>query len=336
MSWLIRNVKTLSLGCLVAQNCALVLTMRYSLTVEGPRYISSTAVALMEILKLAVCFAVVYLESGELRTFSKKLRVEVAEKPREMAKLMIPAMLYTLQNNMLYMALENLDAATYSVCYQTKILTTALFSVVLLRRKLSTTKWGALVLLAIGVALAQLSSQSTNSHKADESSEGQSPVVGFLCVMGAACTSGFAGVYFEMLLKGSKTSLWIRNIQMGIPSIVLAIGSVLVKDWRAVTTNGFFFGYGWVVVAVIVLQAVGGLVVAVVVKYADNIRKSFATAISIIISCALSSLFFAFRPTFLFFIGSAMVVGSVFLYTKQDRPARLPLFNKGRSVTRRV
>lgn len=267
--------------------------------------------------------------------------MEVAGKPREMAKLMIPAMLYTLQNNMLYMALENLDAATYSVCYQTKILTTALFSVILLRRKLSATKWGALVLLAVGVALAQLSSQSTNSPKADESSGdessgGQSPVVGFLCVMGAACTSGFAGVYFEMLLKGSKTSLWIRNIQMGIPSIVLAMGSVLVKDWRAVTTNGFFFGYGWVVVAVIVLQAVGGLVVAVVVKYADNIRKSFATAISIIISCALSTLFFAFRPTFLFFIGSAMVVGSVFLYTKQDRPARLPLFNKGRSVTRRV
>ncbi|CAB1098379.1 unnamed protein product [Ectocarpus sp. CCAP 1310/34] len=49
MSWLIRNVKTLSLGCLVAQNCALVLTMRYSLTVEGRHYIPSTAVALMEV-----------------------------------------------------------------------------------------------------------------------------------------------------------------------------------------------------------------------------------------------------------------------------------------------
>eukprot|EP00752_Nemacystus_decipiens_P004417 g4033.t1 len=123
-----------------AANCALVLTMRHSLTAEGNRYIKSTAVALMEILKLVVCIGVVYMESGEMRTFSKKLRVEVAGKPLEMAKLMVPALLYTIQNNMLYEALQNLDAATYSVCYQTKILTTAVFSVILLRKRLSLTK----------------------------------------------------------------------------------------------------------------------------------------------------------------------------------------------------
>lgn len=48
-SWMIQNVKLLSLGCLVAQNCALVLTMRHSLTAEGNRYIKSTAVAIMEV-----------------------------------------------------------------------------------------------------------------------------------------------------------------------------------------------------------------------------------------------------------------------------------------------
>ncbi|CAM9785107.1 unnamed protein product [Hapterophycus canaliculatus] len=290
-------------------------------------------------LKLAVCFGVVYMESGEMRTFSKKLRVEVAGKPLEMAKLMVPALLYTIQNNLLYVALANLDAATYSVCYQTKILTTALFSVILLGRKLSATKWGALVLLTFGVALAQLSGLSTNESRTatvEVPASSQSPIRGFMCVMGAACTSGFAGVYFEMLLKGSKTSLWIRNIQMGIPSIGLSLLTVLFNDWVAVTTEGFFSGYTWVVIGVILLQAVGGLVVAVVVKYADNIRKSFATAVSIVISCALSALLFDFRPTFSFLLGSAMVVGSVFLYTKQERPSRLPLFNKGRSATRRV
>lgn len=273
-----------------------------------------------------------------MRTFSKKLRVEVAGKPREIAKLMVPALLYTIQNNMLYEALENLDAATYSVCYQTKILTTAIFSVILLRKKLSATKWGALLLLTSGVALAQMSRLSAEgSGEAHETTAGQSPILGFMYVMGAACTSGFAGVYFEMLLKGSKTSLWVRNIQMGIPSIVLSFVSVLAKDWNPVMQNGFFYGYNGVVVAVILLQAVGGLVVAVVVKYADNIRKSFATAVSIILSCTLSALLFDFKPTLSFLLGSVMVVGSVFLYTKQDRPARgLPHFNKNRNATRRV
>lgn len=263
--------------------------------------------------------------------------MEVARKPLEVAKLMVPALLYTVQNNMLYTALANLDAATYSVCYQTKILTTALFSVVLLRKKLSVAKWGALILLTGGVAMAELSGLSA-SHDAnvDEKERAQSPLLGFMCVMAAACTSGFAGVYFEMILKGSRTSLWIRNIQMGVPSIVIALISVLFKDWSGVTRNGFFYGYNGVVVGVVLLQAVGGLVVAVVVKYADNIRKSFATAVSIVISCIMSMFLFDFHPNRVFMLGVICVCGSVFMYSRPPVDRGLPTFHKVRNVARRV
>ena len=42
-----------------------------------------------------------------------------------------------------------------------------------------------------------------------------SSIVGVVAVFLACITSGFAGVYFEMVLKGSKQSLWLRNIQLG-------------------------------------------------------------------------------------------------------------------------
>ena len=64
-------------------------------------------------------------------------------------KLSIPAILYVIQNNLQFVAVSNLEAATFQVSYQMKILTTAAFSVVLLRRKLSPTKWLALLCLAI-------------------------------------------------------------------------------------------------------------------------------------------------------------------------------------------
>ena len=58
----------------------------------------------------------------------------------------------------------------------------------------------------------------------------------------------------------------MRNIQMGTASIVLGMVGVLVKDYAVVAEKGFFYGYNRLTVAVILLQALGGLTVAVVVK----------------------------------------------------------------------
>lgn len=52
-----------------------------------------------------------------LRTLNRVLHDEILNKPMETLKLAIPSGIYTLQNNLLYVALSNLDAATYQVLY---------------------------------------------------------------------------------------------------------------------------------------------------------------------------------------------------------------------------
>lgn len=64
----------------------------------------------------------------------------------------------------------------------------------------------------------------------------------------------------------------------------------------------------------IFLNFSGGLLVAVVVKYADNILKGFACSLAIIITCVLSIFFFGFQLSFQFTVGAALVIGSIFLY----------------------
>lgn len=91
-----------------------------------------------------------------LRSAWHQLNTEIIQKPIETMKLLIPAGLYTLQNNLLFIALSNLDAATYQVTYQLKILTTALFSVLMLGKKLDSFKWVSLFLLMLGVSLVQV------------------------------------------------------------------------------------------------------------------------------------------------------------------------------------
>jgi UDP-sugar transporter A1/2/3 len=45
-------------------------------------------------------------------------------------------MIYLIQNNLLYVAAENLDVGTYQITYQLKILTTAVFAVIILNKTL--------------------------------------------------------------------------------------------------------------------------------------------------------------------------------------------------------
>lgn len=110
--------------------------------------------------------------------------------------------------------------------------------------------------------------------------------LGCTAVIVAAVISGLTGVYFEKVLKdASSVSVWTRNVQLSFYSLfpALFIG-VIFKDGEEIAKNGFFDGYNGVVWTAIVFQALGGVLVAMCINYADNIAKNFATSISIIIS----------------------------------------------------
>lgn len=197
--------------------------------------------------------------------------------------------------------------------YQLKILTTALFSVLMLGKPLSRLQWLALFILFCGVALVQV--QPSNSSQSKVAVE-QRPLLGLVAVLVQCCLSGFAGVYFEKILKGTNQSIWLRNVQLGIIGSVIGLITMEINDGPKVTEKGFFFGYDYVVWTVICLQSFGGLVVAVVVKYADNILKGFATSGAIIISCIAAIYFFDFHLSLQFFVGATLVIISVFMYSK--------------------
>lgn len=327
--------KYVSLVVLVVQNSALVLTMRYSRILPGPQYLSSTAVVMSEILKCSICLMVHLREQytkprdpslpllatdglGPTPHYSfSQLMSDIFSVKSGFPKLLVPAVLYTLQNNLQFVAASNLDAATFQVTYQCKILTTALFAVLLLRQSLSGLKWLSLLLLTIGVAFVQIpSSTSTNAHQG-------SYALGILAVAIACICSGFAGVYFEKMLKTSSsstsTSLWVRNIQLSVGCLAIALTGTLMWDGRAIAQRGFFQGYRPITILTICIQAAGGLIVALVIKYADNILKGFATSLSIILSTTVSVFVFDFVITIYFLIGAALVFTATYMYSIPDK-----------------
>lgn len=184
----------------------------------------------------------------------------------------------------------------------------------MLKKQISKLQWLALVLLFVGVSVVQL--QPTESKQKSPSAVEQNPLLGFICVVISCCMSGFAGVYFEKILKGTKASVWVRNVQLGFLGVIIGFVTMEINDGAKVTEKGFFFGYYNAVWCVIFLQSFGGLCVAVVVKYADNILKGFATSAAIILSCIASIYFFDFQLTLQFTIGACLVMYSVYMYSK--------------------
>ncbi|ESN90146.1 hypothetical protein HELRODRAFT_194657 [Helobdella robusta] len=323
-----------SLLCLTLQNVALIIAMRYSRMRHGDKYIMTTAVVAAETLKFVSCLLIILIQEGSYSGWVRHLHTNIIKQPLDCLKISVPGIIYMVQNNLLYIAVANLEAATFQVVYQLKILTTALFSVSMLGKQLRGVQWISLFILFAGVSMIihMQANESKQLHKlsdhvtsksailADEvkrlkdPKSAQNPLLGIVAVLISCVLSGFAGVYFERLLKNTPQSLYIRNVQLGAFGVLTGLVTVIVFDSKEISEKGFFFGYDFVVVLLIVLQSVGGILVAVVVKYADNILKGFATSAAIVVSCIVSIVFFDFQPSSTFLVATVLVIWSVYMY----------------------
>lgn len=302
-----RWMKHLSIATLVLQNSAVILMLRYSRSRPGPKAIPAVVVVLWELTKLVVALGFLSAEGNLWELNDKCLRHW-----RGACKMLVPSGLYLFQNNILFVAISNLDAGVYQVTYQLKILTTAAFHVVMLKREQTSRQVQALVVLMVGVSLVQL---SNSEEKMTVNRENQNMLVGLAAVLTACISSGFAGVYFEMVLKTTDTGMWMRNCQLAFWSLCLSPLS-LYDSWGTISEHGFFYGFDWTTIAIILLQVVGGFSVAFVVKYADSVAKGFATSISIIISTLFSIIYFEFAVSLQFGIGAGLVILATNIYAK--------------------
>ena len=150
------KLKAFALVLLVLQTTTLVLTMRYSQTQKKSKtndenddskppgkYLVSTAVVMGEWVKLGINTFIILFSTHNLniKSFLKDIKKCFITEKSEALKITVTAAIYTLQNNLLYLAAANLDAATYQVSYQTKILTTAFFSWSMMGKKLTVQKF---------------------------------------------------------------------------------------------------------------------------------------------------------------------------------------------------
>lgn len=264
---------------LTVQNTVLVLLTKLSFRGGAAHYLASTVVVCAELLKLVTsCVLLAHVDGRNA------IMHALRETKSQAVRLALPSVLYVIQNNLLFEGMRLLSPTLYMVCSQNKILTSALFSALILRTSITRSQCVALVLLVCGMIIVQHTEETSHSVYSHSVGTHKEHIPrGVFVVVTATFTSGFAGAYLEKLYKEnkSKRSIWYCNAQLAIISLPLAILTSCYKDHEQLWTEGVFHGYDRIVMSVIMLQAMGGLTIAAVLRYAGNVLKCYAICISI-------------------------------------------------------
>ena len=212
----------------------------------------------------------------------------------------VPALLYATLNNLNYFALQLIDPPTFQLWGCGKLAFAGLFFRLLLGRQLSTRRWAALGLLAVGMAITTL-------RPGGSTSQASATLGGIGIVLCTSVLSGLSGVFNEWLIKfqDPQAPLMLKN------SLIYLFGvGVCIFGWRPGAPLGdppLFF-------TLIFVQAAAGLCVSFVLKYCDALVKGFASSGGVLLATIASAVLFGFQLHAAFLIGLVAVIFAFYLY----------------------
>uniref|UniRef100_A0A0N5BDV0 UDP-galactose transporter n=1 Tax=Strongyloides papillosus TaxID=174720 RepID=A0A0N5BDV0_STREA len=279
----------------------------------------------------------VFFLTYELKSFPKAMKalyISTFVHWKDTLNTGIPAFLYAIQNLLFQYAISYLDATVLLVTQQLKILTTALFAVLILKSKLSGVQWISMVVLIIGIILIQW--KVPESKKSDSVvgngteiakvvKEDFYPlpnplhippqIIGLVMVFIGTILSGFSGIFLEKIFKKTSQSIWCLNFQLAAFSVPVFFCVSVITDSSKIDEKGLFAGFDWWVIAVYFLYGLHGMVVALLLKHASSILKCFASGFVIASTAIVSIFLFNIIPNLLLIFGTSIILLAVYLYS---------------------
>ena len=311
----------------------------------GFSYSVPSSAMLSEALKLviSVTLLVQQLLSGKVKEILHEDSVS------EFFSYVVPSFIYFINNNCLFFILQYVDPTTFQLLSQMKTIFTGLLFRVFLKRKLTAVQYLALITLACGTACSQLPVQhagwgrrhatppsmgtgrglenvqpaaaaaaaATTAGRllAEDASVHSYAAIGAMLSVLSSMLSALGGIYNEKLLKGQPSaSIHWQNIQMYVWGVAFNALGAYLKDGDAMVQKGILYGYTPNAWAVVVCNALNGLAISAVLKYADNIARVYAHAIAMMLTMGVSTQLFDAPITPQLVLAVTLVATSTFQY----------------------
>lgn len=267
-------------------------------------YNTSTVPFIAESLKFTISF--LFLISDSDTPLDEAVVLDWAS----LGRYFVLGLLYTCQNNLLFITLQHVDAATFQLISNLKIPLTALLLHIFIGKTFSVQQQFALLLLVVGAGLSQLNGHA--DHVISISALGA-----VLMSIMVGISSG-AGVFNEVLLKSSSMgSLHWQNIQLyAFGCIFSYIKLQMDLNFQPISLIGIFLGYNVYAWLSIINMAFLGIITAAVLKYADNVLRAFASASSVLLATLMSWQLLGTNISYLFVVSAIVTSLSILLYTE--------------------
>jgi len=299
-------IKMIAIVTMVILGSAQSLIITYTQNAKGGyEYKPNSAVLMTELTKFLVALAFLAAEKAQ----GKKLRSMITV-DKNAFRYAVPAALYAIHNLMVFLGLEALDAPTFQLLNNIKIVIAGILTRTFLNRPMTLLQWLGIGFLTVGQAVASLQTDAAATSKA------ATFVYGLGIMVFLSFLSSFAGIYNEFLLKASNDSVHWQNMQLYGFGVVVCVfqNFAITGSSTSEDDTGFFHGFSASTWCVILISAFMGQATGFVLKYADNITNRFATALSLVVTAVGAYYFFGTPVSLPFCIGVLILAGAFALY----------------------
>ena len=147
---------------------------------------------------------------------------------------------------------------------------------------------------------------------------GAVPSRAYLLIGLSTTITSTCGVWNQKVIKGFGTAVNLQNTIMYSFGFLLALSAYIYGAVQStapdVTAKGFFEGYNLLALCLMLSQALQGIAVSWVLKYADAIVKNFAGSAVMAFLVVVSALYFGLHTTLLTWVGVMMVLVITWCY----------------------
>ncbi|KAG9394576.1 Nucleotide-sugar transporter [Carpediemonas membranifera] len=269
-------------------------------------YCSSSVVTYVEFMKICISLFFLLRNSPDF----------IMEQARAMSWQLVflsavPAILYAINNNLVFLILRYLEPALFQILSNFKIISTAVLMRFVLHKRFTGLHYLTLVLLMLVISWTQYVPSATTKS---------SRTVGVLLAILYTFNSSFASVFTEYFLKRySHISVHAQNTSLYFWGVLFNLVYWFAIDRDPVRSN-FFSGWTPAVWLLVLTMSCSGLLISIIMKFANNIVKVFCSSASIVLCIYASWLLFGVAVTMQHLFG-AMAVGSIIVLYNLLPPA---------------